>query len=402
MKQTPNNHEEALQKAERIAYLIAGHLQNKLTIKEADELDEWILESDENLELFEKLTDEDNIEAGIQKYLQVDKEKANALIKLKRKAGIHPGKITKIWPYMVAASILLLAGSLYMFKPWINKENITERTLTQRPGKIDIKPGSDRAVLTLSNGRSIILDSTGSGLLANEGDIKIRKLTEGEIIYDGTDKEMKYNVVSTPRGGQYKLILGDGSQVWLNAESSIKFPAGFGAHQREVELSGEAYFEVAKNEAKPFKVKIVGPNGDGGTVEVLGTHFNINSYADEGIVKTTLLEGSVQVERNGKSRLLKPGEQALTQNDIKVIKTDVNQAVAWKEGKFLFHDETIHSIGEQLKRWYDVEVEYQVMVSQHFNTEISRNAPLKSILDALEGTGQVHFTLEGKKLIIKP
>jgi ferric-dicitrate binding protein FerR (iron transport regulator) len=403
MDLNPNSHDESLQKAERIAYLIAGHIQGSLTEVEQEELDAWIVESDENLELFERLIDEDNIEMGLQQHQQIERQKESALAGLKKEIGFKSKRrnIRKIWPYLVAAAVVLIVASILIFfgkRPTIEKE----KPIAYKPQNRDIKAGTDKAVLTMSDGRTIILGSSGKGILAKEGSISIKKGVAGEIIYDGKGKEMKYNIVSTPRGGQYKLTLGDGTKVWLNAESSIKFPAGFAANQRDVELRGEAYFEVAKIPASPFKVKIITPTGEGGTVKVLGTHFNINSYGDEGLIKTTLLEGSVLVESNGNSKIIKPGEQAVCANNITIIKADVNEVVSWKDGKFLFRNETVQSIGEQIKRWYDLEVEYQGDISQHFNLEVSRQISLSELLDGLAGTGQIKFQLEGKKLIIKP
>jgi len=400
MNESPLSHDENLQKADRTAYLIAGHIRGTLTEPEKDELDDWIIESDENLELFEKLADEDNIEMEMQKHLRMEKEKAEALAGVKETIGLkHKGSLHKIWPYMVAASVLVIAFSLYIFKN-DNSERKNEKPIA-RTTKIDIQAGSDKAVLTLSDGRTIILDSTGTGLLANEGNISIKKGTDGEIVYDGQANEMKYNVVSTPRGGQYKLMLGDGTKVWLNAESSLKFPAGFAATVREVELKGEGYFEVAKNE-RTFKVTILTPSGNEGMIEVLGTHFNVNGYSDEGTVETTLLEGSVRVIKDGKDKVLKPGEKAFLNKEIKIVKADVNEETAWKNGKFLFRDATIKSIGEQIKRWYDIDVQYEGKVSQHFNMEVSRDVSLSRLLQLFEATGQVHFTLNERRVIIKP
>jgi ferric-dicitrate binding protein FerR (iron transport regulator) len=402
MEPTSNNHDEDLQKAERIAYLIAGHIRETLTPKEADELDDWVSESDENLELFEKLTDEENIELGIQKYLQIEKEKAGALSGVKQAVGLkRKTTIRKILPYLVAASVIIIAVSIYMIKTGTSGL-IIEKPIVEN-GAGDIAPGSTKAVLTLSDGRTIILDSTGNGIIAEDGGVKVTKQNGGELSYHSSDANvLTFHTLSTPRGGRYNLTLPDGSKVWLNAESSLRYPITFTGTDRLVELRGEAYFEVAKKEASSFSVKIISANGAGETVRVLGTHFNINSYADEGTVITTLLEGSIEIEKNGKTKLLSPGEQALTSTDIKVIKTDVNEAVAWKEGKFLFRDATVRSIGEQIKRWYDVDVTYEGNITQKFNTEMSRNLPLLKLLDALEGTMQVHFTLDGKKLIIKP
>jgi transmembrane sensor len=190
--------------------------------------------------------------------------------------------------------------------------------------------------------------------------------------------------------------------IWLNAESSLRYPTSFNGESRNVELDGEAYFEVTPDAKAPFIVTYKTPNNNNGTVKVLGTHFNVNTYGDEGTVVTTLLEGSVQVTGNGQSKLLKPGQQALCSSDIKVVTTNTSEAVAWKDGKFLFRDATIHTIGEQIKRWYDIDVAYEGNITQHFNAEMSRDLPLSKLLDGLEGTMEVNFELKEKKLIIKP
>lgn len=402
MKEEPHNPEQIQKKAERVAYLIAGQIRGTLTAEELDELDEWITESDENLELFEELTDEDNIEMGIERYMQLEKGKVAALRGIKEKIGLQPKRrISRIWPLLAAASLLLLAVSYFLFSIHPTGKKKIEKPI-EYTAKNDFQAGSDKAVLTLSDGRTVILDSNGAGTVANEGRISINKSSAGELTYTGTDETEKYNVVSTPRGGQYKVVLSDGTKVWLNAESSLKFPAGFADTNRMVELKGEGYFEVAKDAARPFKVTILTPSGDGGTVEVLGTHFDIDGYGDEGIVKTTLLEGAVRVQKGGATKMLTPGEQAQVNNEINVIKTNANDANAWKDERFLFRNATARSIGEQIKRWYDVDVEYVGTITQHFNLEISRKAPLSKLLDGFEGTGQIHFTLQGRKLVIKP
>jgi len=398
MNESPTNHDENLQKAERIAYLIARHIQDTLTPEERIELDDWVTESDENLELFEKLTDEDNLEAGIEQYLQKEKMKEAAFVKVQER--IRKEKRFKEWPYVIAICFLLAAVSFYVFrvKP---KNNLTENPIAKKTTPNDIAPGGNKAVLTLSNGRTIILDSSGSSTVASEGQVTIDK-KEGELLYAGKSDETNNNSISVPRGGQYRVALSDGTKVFLNAESSLKYPVSFNGNTREIELTGEAYFEVAKDATKPFIVSTKSKDGTIQKITVLGTHFNINAYEDEGKVYTTLLEGSVKVERNGISKILKPGEQAVCSNEIEVKKVDVDEVVAWKEGKFVFHDATIESIGEQIKRWYDVDVVYEGKITKLFNTEVSRNVPLSKLLSGLEGTGLVQFKLENKKLIIQP
>jgi len=402
MKPNQPNGNKQLPVAERIAYLIAGFLGNTLTKVEHDELDAWVVAKEENTRLFEELTDEANIEAGIDWHKQLDQQKA--LSKIKEGLGLRQKSkpfLRSLWPYLVAASLIIAVVSIYLFK--LKNPKVDTPAQAQTNNKEVIKPGRDQAVLILSNGRTIILDSSGTGLLATEGEITVKKGSGGEIIYDGNDKQTRYNLVSTPRGGQYKLVLADGTIVWLNAESSLNFPAGFAADKREVELKGEGYFEVAKNDKKSFRVKVLTDTGEEeSSVEVLGTHFNINSYGDEGMVKTTLLEGSVSVNRQGKEVILKPGQQAQIKNGIKVIAAEVEKEVAWKDGLFVFRDASIQTIGAQIARWYDVELEYKGNIAYHFNATIDRKEPLRNLLKLLEDTKRVHFKIDGKKLIIEP
>lgn len=402
MKPT-GSHEDDLQKAERIAYLIAGHLRDTLTEAEGEELDNWILESDENLALFEKLTDEENIEAAMSRYLAIEKEKAAALQKLKEKISRQEpkGTLRTLWPYLVAASLALLAVSIYVLKVLRDEQPDPPPSALHLEEKA-IPGGTNKAVLQLSDGRTVILDSAGSGELAKEGGVKVRQEKGGKLLYQGTTTAMQYNQVSTPRGGQYAITLADGTRVWLNAESSLRFPAGFATASREVELKGEAYFEVAKAEGKSFQVKFIAPDGEPALVEVLGTHFNVNGYGDDGTVRVTLVEGSVQVSKGGQTRRLEPGEAAGISRTLTVQKADVREATAWKEGRFLFRDATVRTIGEQLRRWYDVEVSYKGQPTQLFNTEAGRDVSLQQLLEGLRETRQVSFELKGRHLLIKP
>jgi len=393
------DHEENLKRAERIAYLIAGHLRGTLLPAEQDELDDWITDSDENLELFETLTDEDNIEAAMQRYGAIEQGKAAALAGVKESLGLPAEKrpVRRLKLYLVAASLIVAAAGFYLFtRP---TQQPIEKPIAQAPA--DVPAGSDKAVLTLSDGRTLILDSTGTGELASEGAVQIKQQA-GRLVYDGAAGHTRYNVVSTPRGGRYGVVLSDGTRVWLNAESSLRYPAAFTGTSRPVVLRGEGYFEVAKNASSPFIVTLPGADGDTSRVKVLGTHFNINSYGDEGSVTATLLEGSVAVQKGNSTRLLKPGEQARIATGINVAAVNAAEAIAWKEGTFLFRDAGIRAVGEQIKRWYDVDVVYEGTITQHFNTVVPRAVPLARLLEGLEGTGQVHFVLTGKKLVIKP
>ena len=304
--------------------------------------------------------------------------------------------------YAAAAIIIcMLSVSVYfLFKPQPARQ-ISKTENIKTPAN-EVAPGGNKAILTLANGTSIILDSAANGTLTTQGNSKILKLN-GMLSYNtlkNKSSEVLYNTISTPRGGQYELMLSDGSKVWLNAASSLRFPASFVGKERKVELLGEAYFEVAKNAAMPFKVKVHGME-----VEVLGTHFNINSYDNESMIRTTLLEGSVKINKNNSSSLLKPGEQAQMNKagEIKIINNvDVEEAIAWKEGKFQFDKADIHDIMRQLARWYDVDVEYKGTVSSHFGGTISRDVNLSQVLNMLHLTGEVNFQIQDKKVVVMP
>lgn len=320
------------------------------------------------------------------------------------------GRVVRMEPrklWMVAASILILlvAGLSYFYLSKIqNKEmrsNIAKNTVL----KNDIAPGGNKAVLILANGSSIVLDSVQNGTLTQQGSVKVVKLDNGKLIYEKdentNDVAVQYNTISTPRGGQYQLVLVDGSKVWLNATSSIRFPTSFAGKERDVEITGEAYFEVAHNAEMPFHVKVNGMD-----VAVLGTHFNINAYDDEEVMKTTLLEGSIKVSQGNKSALIAPGEQAQIAEKTDKIEikrnVDLDEIVAWKNGKFLFQNADIYSIMRQLERWYNITVSYEGNITnEEFVGVISRNVNISQILSMLERTGAVKFEIEGKKIIVQ-
>ncbi len=304
--------------------------------------------------------------------------------------------------WVAAAVFVLLAG----VGTWLLLRNKTgEPTLIaqQQRFKNDVGPGRHAAILTLAGGKEIVLDSSATGTIGQQNNAVIVN-NNGQLIYKTLHEKptgIFYNTLATPRGSQYQMILPDGSKVWLNAASSITFPVAFGGERRVVSISGEVYFEVAKNEQLPFIVQ----EGDM-TIQVLGTHFNVNDYADEAAKKTTLLEGSVRILNNGGSSLLKPGQQAvLDRQDGKIQVLDhpnIEEVIAWKDGNFLFADATIESIMRQVARWYNVEVVYETSISKHFVADVPRNVPVSQLLKLLELTDQVHFRIEGKKITVIP
>ncbi|HMF72741.1 MAG TPA: FecR domain-containing protein, partial [Flavitalea sp.] len=267
-----------------------------------------------------------------------------------------------------------------------------------------IATGSNKASLTLSDGTTIVLDDAANGLLTTQAGIKISKTTDGQLKYDASRPQPShangFNTIHTPRGGQYQVVLPDGSSVWLNAASSLKFPTVFSGNERKVELTGEAYFEVAKNKVKPF---IVASGNQ--TLEVLGTHFNVNAYQDDGKIRTTLLEGSIKVSHTQTNAfsLLVPGQQAELRKEIKVTKVDVKQSIAWKNGYFVFASENIQTLMQKIARWYDVDVEYEGRVTtEGFVGSISRFEDVSEVLHMLQLTGMVHFKIVGRKIIVSP
>jgi transmembrane sensor len=274
--------------------------------------------------------------------------------------------------------------------------------------KNTIKPGSNKAVLTLADGKQITLDGTRKGQLFTLNHISAVNNSDSSITYrknasEIIDYPLSYNILTTPRGGKYQLILADGTKVWLNAGSTIKYPLNFTNSERSVELSGEAYFEVAHDAHRPFTVA-----GAGQVVQVLGTHFNINAYVDEGVVKTTLMEGSVKVYGNNRianaaaaSIIIKPNEQAVFKNDqLSKLTVDADEFAAWRNGVILFRNADIHDVMRKISRWYNVEVSYQGQMSDDtYNGEIPRNATFTEVLKILK-LDDINVKVSGRKLII--
>lgn len=272
--------------------------------------------------------------------------------------------------------------------------------------KQDVAPGVNKAMLTLADGSTIILDSIADLKASQLALRKGFKIEDGQLLYNkgNNDDEslIKYNTVSTPRGGQYQIVLADGSKVWLNAASSLRFPTSFSGKNRKVELTGEAYFEVAHNKNIPFLVTVKGIE-----VLVLGTHFNINSYDDEEVVKTTLLEGSVRetIEDKSQSVLIEPGQQVQVGKGkiVSVLNNvDVTQVTAWQKGLFEFNNSDLPTIMRQISRWYDVEIIYQGKIGDaRFGGGISKSLPLSEVLKLLKANG-VNFQLNGRTLKVIP
>lgn len=300
-----------------------------------------------------------------------------------------------------AAVLLLLAGGAY----WLSSKPTPEVPVAVAPAPAnrlvnDVAPGQEGAILTLSTGETIVLDNAANGALAQEGATEVIK-QNGQIVYKGKDAAaaVVYNTMTTPRGRQYSLLLADGTRVWLNAASSITYPTAFTGKERKVDVTGEVYFEVVHNAGMPFVVQ-----KDGVRVQVLGTHFNVNSYNEESSLNVTLLEGAVRVVSGINRSDIRPGQQAQVREGSLQLVNNVNleEVMAWKNGTFRFGGTGIETIMRQLSRWYDVEVVYNKKIDEIFYAEIPRNTPLSDVLKALELTGEVRFAIEGKKIIVMP
>jgi len=377
---------------DQAAKLIDKYLAGNCTAEEKILVERFYLEQFKK-DYFPGTLPEGNIKSLMWNYISKNKE-----IK-------HTGVVKFNWnrAIAVAASILLfiLIGSYFILHKKLPQQIVAIKTH-------DLSPGTNKAVLTLGNGSKILLTNVVNGKLAQQGQTSVTKVKEGEIDYQrsgnaGADKVL-FNTISTPPGGEYHVVLADGSNIWLDAASSVTYPATFNGNDRTVEITGEAYFEVAHNATKPFRVK-----SHGQTVEVLGTHFNINAYDNEGLIKTTLLEGSVKVTTSGHIALLKPGQQSWVyptgdpSGTIKMIENaDTEEAIAWKNGHFQFDKADLKTVMRQLARWYDVQIIYEGKIKERlFSGSIYRNLNASKALKIISYEG-IHFTIDGKKIIVSP
>jgi ferric-dicitrate binding protein FerR (iron transport regulator) len=279
----------------------------------------------------------------------------------------------------------------------------------RRVAQSNIHPGGNKAILTLASGKKISLTDAGNGQIANQNGIKVTKAANGQLVYTITGRENlpgasssndldAFNTIETPKGGQYQVVLPDGSKVWLNAYTSLKFPVSFNNQkERRVELSGEAYFEVAHNKDLPFRVVTARQ-----TVEVLGTHFDVNAYSDDAVTKTTLLQGLVRITAASRSAILNPGQQAKLTGTLDVSEVNTAEAIAWKNGYFNFDDEKLENIMRSVSRWYNVDVvfEDQSLKKETFGAVTTRFANITTLLKMMEQTGDARFNIQGTTITV--
>ncbi|MBC7628143.1 FecR family protein [Ferruginibacter sp.] len=394
----------------RLEYLFKCYINNKYSGPEEEEL-MVLLSNPENEEQVQILMDRfmENTRHEIQMSDQAAASILNNILKRGKRFVIQKKNSKTVYTFWLglAASVLIILGGAYFISDKkeyaIAKEDSSSSVGLTTEKSAKILPGGHHAVLTTSDGKAIILDSMPNGLLTQQGNTDVKKLG-GLLEYKAPasfirDTVISYNTVSTPRGGQYQIVLSDGSKVWLNAASSIRFPTAFSGSLREVELTGEAYFEVAKNKEKPFQVKVRDMK-----IAVLGTHFNVKAYEDEAETKTSLLEGSVKIIQGKEVGLLKPGQQAVINfkdDKVKIATADMVEVIAWKNGLFRFEGANIETIMREIGRWYDVEIVYAGKVPmRRFEGKINRNAGLSEVLRILE-LSNVKFSIAGKKIIVQ-
>lgn len=391
----------------RLDYLFGKYYNKTATAEERAEFMEHVVKLDEDDPLFELmeaayLADESLLneftpqirERILSNVFQAEENTTTPVVIAKTV------KLSRFRIWSVAAAVVFCLGiSLFFYY----KTGITDQPLMAEHSGKDIAAGGNKAVLTLGNGRKIVLDEVANGELVHQDGISISKTSDGQLVYHLKEEKgsiPSFNTIETPNGGQYQVNLPDGTRVWLNAGTVLKYPTLFGGTERKVELVGEAYFEVARDAHKPFKVKL---NNDA-EVQVLGTHFNVNAYKEEKSINTTLLEGAVMVKKGSRKEQIIPGQQAQinrNQEGISLINgVNVNQVIAWKNGFFSTDAINLDLLMKQVEKWYDVKVVYTEDVQAEFVGKLPRNVSLTELLRLLELTKKVHFNIEGRTIKI--
>ena len=368
--------------------LIIKKINNTLSPQEESIFNAWYNESASNRDYFEKV--QDNFQNDIE---EIDLDVAWKALDEK----IAPRKNRKsYYKYAIAASVALLVGITYFTSDKIitNNNNTSKTSIESK--------APDGVTLTLADGTTVVLSDHKNGVVANQENVVITKDKDGQIRYDENNTantgKVAYNTLVTANGKTFQIALPDGTNVWMNAGSSLKYPTFFSGSERAVILTGEAYFEVAHNEKMPFKVF-----SNGQEVEVLGTHFNIKAYLNEPVIKTTLLEGKIKITEGENSSLVKPGQQVkifLNNHAMKISEVNTESAVAWKNRLFYFEDARYDEIMREIERWYDVDVVFKGKISdERFQGAIQKDLKLNQVLKMLESK-DVHFKVSGKEVLV--
>ncbi|MBL7736863.1 MAG: DUF4974 domain-containing protein [Chitinophagaceae bacterium] len=391
--------------------LVQKYLAETLSAEELDQLRYLLAEDDSELILDQEFSDlfktqmrqeyvlpeiDHRIRQYVMDHLRDDREKSNSNDVYRTVRGMY---FLSRWGWVAASVVLVMAAGAYFWKA--NEKDTLQTTVSVSAA--DIAPGRDGAILTLADGTQVVLDSLGNGVVASQKGAQVL-LKSRQLTYSPTGEttdEASFNTMTTPKGRQFEIKLPDGTKAWLNSASSIRFPTAFIGKERIVYITGEVYFEVAKNFNMPFKAII----NETSSVEVLGTHFNVNAYLNENSVNTTLLEGAVRVSYSGKTQSLLPGQQARLSNQNIVVdqSPDLEQIMGWKKGLFIFNNDDVYTVIRQLERWYDIDVRFENDIpKKQFNGKVQRNLQLSQILKVLEGVG-IQFRMEGeRRLVVYP
>ena len=386
----------------RKAELISKYLSGDLSPGEQEELRRWLDSDAANGKLLAELENDEQLDKDLSFLSGVNSKMAWENVGSRINNPVPERKLAVSLGYWKYAAAVLIFGllSYAVFDAAYKPKGSMDVVAGKRAVSNDVLPGGDKATLILADGSIVTLEDMENGTVREENGIRVSK-KDGQIVYELLKQQnntaVTYNTITTPVGGQYSIVLPDGSKVWLNSASSLYFPTAFTGQNRDVQLTGEGYFEITKNEKMPFNVQAGKTN-----VKVLGTHFNLMAYTNEGVTKTTLLEGSVKVGNGSISKTIVPGEQALTGENVQVRAVDTDEAVAWKNGYFQFENEDLRTILRQLNRWYNVDVDNEQQIpDKHFTAVISRNTNLAQVLRMLEMSGELDFKIEGNKITIQ-
>ena len=394
----------------RLQYLLTQYFDNTISRGDCDELLRYLDEGEPSI-----------VSAAIDQVVKADKP--TTIFYRERQKYVYGQLVSKIHqqqasmpevkqlrrfhiaPWIKVAVLLVTVISIGILLYYNNRQpNQADPSIAFEKSNDILLPDYNQAILTLADGRTIVLSDSLEGILAQESGVIIRQLEDGSILYEAEQMatingETKYNMFSTPKGHTYQLLLPDGTKVWLNTASSIRYPVTFSKQERAVNLTGEAYFEVAHDASKPFKVV-----ANGSTVQVLGTQFNVSAYEDEGAVTTTLLEGAVNVSKDGREVTLKPVEQAIVDGqtgEISQSQADLRLVIAWKNGYFRFNNESIEHIISKISRWYDIQdVTYQEQIEDRFTGTFQRSKGVSQLFDHLEKLAPVRFEIDERRVTV--
>jgi transmembrane sensor len=394
----------------RLQFLLKSLVDNTISKEELDELAEMLNQSGDNADVHSEMksiweemdSSNDNLNEDLYASIVSNPRFLKSTEKKKTKIlGLNRNNLN-----YAAAILLVCSFGLGLF---IYNNKTSESDTKYYASNSDHKKAynTEHVVLTLSNGKKIILDQTVNGQITEDNNTVISKVNGGQVVYNlsdlnmgnSVDGKLVYNTISTPVGKNYQLILADGTKVWLNAMSSLKFPVTFTDKERNVELIGEGYFEVARDKAKPFMVAAKNMK-----IQVLGTHFNVSAYPEDNLVEASLIEGAIKADNGTSSILLKPGQQGILRNgsaQIKMQSFNSEEVTDWKNGYFIFRNEPIDEIMKKISRWYNIDVKYQgVMSEEAFGGKYLKSNPLSELLSSLELTGTVKFKIDGRRVTV--